>query len=425
MKSVAIYIAVILTARSVYAAAPEHTVSPSREFIIYGADPATRGVVSGLAEHTKANLLKLLRQRDNWTTPIVINLQPEQPNLPELRAADLRFSQTGFGLKLQLDLVISQNVDPSLIEHEVLRAILLEMMYRTKPHIAAGTVLVEPPDWLVRGILALAPEQERGPLVEALTTADKPLSLEKFLHQRPELLDSAGRGLYRAYSLALVEMLIEAKKGPAGLAQYIAHLSDAANEQVTDLKAQFPSLSQDLESDWQSKLDRLRNLRQFQVLTFAESERRLDELLRVKITEANKPLKLMTLAELARRKSTPNEKLALNELSRELLPLVSRTNPVLRPIAREYQQIATLLARGKKRGTAKRLSRLEGTRKNLAARMSDIDDYMNWFEATQMTSRSGNFRDYLKAVDQSQATVSRRRDPLSAYVDAVENQFEE
>jgi hypothetical protein len=97
---------------------------------------------------------------------------------------------------------------------------------------------------------------------------------------------------------------------------------------------------------------------------------------------------------------------------------------VLRPIGREYQEIVALLTRGKRRGVLKRLSRLELTRQQLAARMTVIDDYMNWFEATQMSSGSGNFTSYLKAVDQSQVPAPRRHDPLSVYVDALEYQFE-
>ena len=107
-----------------------------------------------------------------------------------------------------------------------------------------------------------------------------------------------------------------------------------------------------------------------------------------------------------------------------MLLFVAQSNPVLRPIARECQQIAALLARSKRRGIAKRLSRLEATRKQLAARMTDIDDYMNWFEATQMKNASGDFSDYLKAVDQWQLSTSKRRDPLTLYVDALDEQFE-
>jgi hypothetical protein len=414
----------VVISQSIFAARQERSVSPSRQFVIYGADAKVRGAVSGLAEQTKANLLTLLRQRDDWKTPIVVNLQPQQANFPEIPPADLRFSQTGFGIKLQLDLTISKNLDVSLVERELLRAILLEMIYRKQPHIRAGAVLVEPPDWLIDGVLVLAPGRDRGPIIEAAGDTEKPLPLEKFLRQRPGVLDSTGRILYRAYAFAFVQMLLGGKNGGAQLTQYIDHLSDSSNDPLADLKAQFPSLANDAERTWQLALSRLKTLQTFRLLTFAESEGRLDELLRVKISEPGKPVKVVRLDELARHKLSPSEKMALDQLKRDLMFLIPQTNPVLRPIGREYQELVALLARGKGRGAPKRLSRLEATRQQLAARMSEIDDYMNWFEATQMSSGSGNFTGYLKAVDQSQLQTPRRHDPLSVYVDALEDQFE-
>ena len=421
--TISILLLSVFARQVLYAATVEHSVSPSRQFVIYGADAQLRGAVSDLAERTKADFLALLRQRDNWVVPIVVNLQPQQANLPEIPPADLRFSQTGFGLKLQLDLMIAKNVDASLMKREMLRAILLEMIYRKESNVAAGSVFVEPPDWLIDGAFAFAPGSDREQLVEALTTAEKTDSLETFLRQRRGLLDSAGRTLYRAYSFALVQMLTDRKNGPAHLAQYIGRLSNASNEPLADLKAQFPFLLGDAERTWQLALSRLRNLQPYRLLTFAESERRLDELLHVKISEANKPAKLVSLDELAQRKASPDEKIALKELGHDLLLFIADTNPVLRPIAREYQEIIALLARGKRKRIAKRLSRLDVTRKQLAARMNDIDDYMNWFEATQMKSGSGNFTDYLKAADQSQLSLPKRHDPLTVYVDALEDQY--
>src|ERR1043166_8471097 len=178
MKRVAIVLFAIASWQLIYSAQPEHSITASRQFVIYGADPKVRGAISGLAEQTKSNFLGLLRQRDDWKTPVVVNLQPQQANVPEIPPADLRFSQTGFGIKLQLDLTISKNVDVSLVERELLRAILLEMIYRKQPHITAGAVLVEPPDWLIDGALALAPERDHGPLIEALGNTQKPQPLE-------------------------------------------------------------------------------------------------------------------------------------------------------------------------------------------------------------------------------------------------------
>lgn len=424
IKRTAVVLLSVASGLLVSAAQPDRSISPSRQFVIFGADDILRGAVSGLAEQTKSNLLVLLRQHDDWRTPVIVNLQPQQANVPELPPADLRFSQTGFGIKLQLDLTISKNLDVSLVERELLRAILLEMIYRNQPHISAGAVLVEPPDWLIDGVLALSPGRDRGPLIEALADTDKPMSLEKFLGQRRRLLDSTGRTVYRAYSLAFVQMLLDEKQGAARLAQYIDHLSGASNDPLEDLKAKFPLLGEKADGVWQLAVKRLKTLKTFRLLTFAESRRRLDELLQIKISEPNKPVKLVSLDQLAVHKPSASEKMALDQLRRDLLFFVPQANPVLRPIAREYQQIAALLVRGRRRGMAKRLSRLEITREQLASRMSEIDDYMNWFEATQMRSGSGDFTGYLKAANQSQLPSRKRRDPLSIYVDALEDQFE-
>jgi hypothetical protein len=401
-------------------------VSPSRQFIIYGADAALRGTISGLAEQTKSNLLALLRQRDEWTTAVIINLQVQQANLPEIPPTDLRVSQTGFGAKLQLDLTVGQNLDGSLIERQLLRGILLEMIYRDERALAPGTTLVEPPDWLVEGALTLTPGRDRKVVVEALSGTDKGRSLEEFLGQRFDLLDSAGRMLYRAHSIALVQLLLD-EGGRARLARYIANLSHASNDPVADLKARFPQLREDLEKKWRSTVARLGENQTYQLPTFAESERRLEEVLQIKISDGSRnreQRKTADLSELAGRKASGDEKAAVSQMSRALLLLMGTGHPVLRPMAREYQQIAALLARGKRKGIAKRLSHLDGTRNELAARMGEIDDYMNWFEATQMERESGAFNDYLKAASQSEVSAPRRRDPLSVYLDALVDQFE-
>ena len=426
MRPAVILTSLVFAWQPVRAALPAHSVSPSRQFVIYGADAALRGTISELAEQTKINLLALLRQRDEWKTVVIINLQPQQANLPEIPPTDLRVSQTGFGAKLQLDLTVGQNLDGSLIERQLLRGILLEIIYRNEGDLAPGATLVEPPDWLVEGALALTPGREREVVVAALSATDKGKSLEEFLGQRFDLLDSAGRMLYRAYSIALVQLLLD-EGGRARLAQYIANLSHASNDPVADLKARFPQLREDLETKWRSTMARLGEHQTYQLLTFAESDRRLDELLQIKISDGSRNReqpKTVDLSELARRKASRDEKAAVNQLSKALLLLIGTAHPVLRPVAREYQQIAALLARGKRRGIAKRLSHLDGTRKELSARIGEIDDYMNWFEATQMERESGVFNDYLKAASQSEVSAPRRRDPLSVYLDALADHFE-
>src|SRR5205814_3614393 len=90
-----------------------------------------------------------------------------------------------------------------------------------------------------------------------------PLALKKFLHQRPSIFDSSGRTLYRAYSFALVQMLLSEKDGAARLTQYIDHLSASSNDPLADLEAQFGFLADDAERTWQLALKQLTALRHF------------------------------------------------------------------------------------------------------------------------------------------------------------------
>ena len=72
---------------SANAAAPARSVSSSRQFVVYGPDAQLRGAVCYLAEQTKKIALSLLREEDHWKTPIVIDAQSPEANLPELPPA--------------------------------------------------------------------------------------------------------------------------------------------------------------------------------------------------------------------------------------------------------------------------------------------------------------------------------------------------
>jgi hypothetical protein len=397
----------------------EHSVSPSQQFIVYGGDALLRGGISDLAETTRTNLLRLLRRSEEWKTPIVINLQQPQANVPEIPPSELRFSQTGFGLKLQLDLTISANGDRAAIERELLRAILLEMIYRNQSDLAAGSVYVEPPDWLLDGVLACAPGHDRAPLVEALAVSDQVMPLVDFLRVRPEQLDWPGRLLYRAHSFALVQLLIDADSGRGRLGHYIDNLSRASNDPLKDLTQQFPELAgTGAAKIWKAEIARLRVEDSHQLLGFAETEKKLEELLTTKIGKSS-----LHLHEMVQRKLSAEDVVGLKRLSVDLLLLATRANPILRLTIQDYQQIATLLARGKNKGMAARLAKVETLRTKIAARMNEVDDYLNWFEATQSKTNSGEFANYLGAAGQRHLALPHRRDAISVYLDALEGQF--
>ncbi|MGH8102299.1 MAG: hypothetical protein ACREIW_13440, partial [Chthoniobacterales bacterium] len=118
----------------------------------------------------------------------------------------------------------------------------------------------------------------------------------------------------------------------------------------------------------------------------------------------------------------PTERIALVQLSRDLSSLTTRAHPLMRPIVCEYQEIASLVAVQKWRRLGRRLTEVNALRDQVAGHMNKIDDYMNWFEATQLTNKSESFTGYLKAA---QFGVARphRRDLFSIYLDFLENQL--
>jgi hypothetical protein len=402
------------------AAELERSVSPSGQFVIYGGDAAWRGAISTLAEQTKSNLLAVLQRRDQWAIPAVINLQPRAANLPETPNSALRFSQTGAGLKLQLDLAISREINSAAVEHEIMRLVLLEMIYRNQTGIPSGETYVEPPDWLIDGLLALAPNRNRSSLVEALAASERTPTLEEFLHERFELLDSIGQSLYRAYSFALVRSLAES---PARLGRYIDNLAHASTDSLADLQKDFPQLAgTDFEKTWKSKIGSVKESRRSDLLTFWQSNEKLDALLQTEFPSVNVREKSLSLENLCEKKLNAAQTLALRKFSEALLLLAPRANPVLRPIVQDYHQLVAQLALGKNHGVAKKLGELKALREKLSARMTEVDDYMNWFEATQLQTPSGLFKNLNASVDSS-GPRPRKKDAFSIYLDAMEQQF--
>ncbi len=424
------FVAGICAFGSAAAAEPvERSISTSRQFIVYGTDVGMRGAICDLAERTKRELLALLEQRDNWTTAIVINAQYPRANLPESPRLRLDLAQTGFGLKLQIDLVIDSAASGPEIRRELLRALVLEMIYRAESNIPAGTAYVSPPDWFLEGVPALQSDLPRDRVTAILAVpvaAKSVLPLQKFLAQRPELLDAPARNIYRAYSFALVDWLRHAPDGPRRLEQLILDFPRSPNDPMEELRSHFPGLfgSNSAEATWEKQIARLASDQPYLMLGSVETERRLEEILRLRIVDGTgeKTYQLTQFPIFLKRKAT---KRSLESLVQELRILATRAHPVYAPIIADYAEVSALLLRGKTLDIPRRLERLEKRRKAIAWQLRGIDDYLNWFEATSLSRPSGEFADYLKAAERAARPQRTKRDPISVYLDALETQFEQ
>ena len=378
-------------------------------------DPPVRGALCNAGERTKATLLALLQQPDHWKTPIVVSAQYPQANLPDAPRVALYFNQTGFGLKLQLDLMIEPDLSGPAVERELLRAVVLELMYRARPNLPPGTTYVQPPDWLLDGVLASTAGREPSAFVEilhGLATARKVTPLEQFLGQRPDLLDSPSRQLFSAYSFALISLLAASPESRPRFARYITDLPDSPIDVAADFRAHLPVLGTSRETADKagvSNVGRISAFNRYQSLSLAETERQLDQLLHLRFPDLSLGSESCRLEDYARFLRLASRVPVLNQLSTDLMLLGTRANPIYRPIILGYQEIVSALA---------------SARKETGGRMEKIDDYLNWFEATQSQTRSGTFAEYLKAAGRSDDPEPRRRDAISVCLDVLEAQFQ-
>lgn len=383
---------------------------------------SVRGAICELAEKTKAHLLNLLELHDNWKTPLIVNLDYPQANFPEATTCSLQVSQLGYGLKLQLNFVVKSDLQASEVQRELLRAILVEIMYRERGDVPAGTPYVAPPDWLLDGILALLPGSdwdENAQLLRRCITENRIASLDVVVRQKRDQLDITSRKLYSAYSQALLQLLLDAPGGRQKLVQYIHHLPAAPNDMLADLRVHFPEILARAPGKWWAlAVARLSAADRYELLSAAASTAQLDRLLRFSIRAPDGATKEYSLGEYEQFRKFLAHRAALELVGRQLRLLSARVHPLYRTIVQEEYEVVALLLRGKTHGLPGRLDHISRSRGAIERQAKAIDDYLNWYEATQLKSLSGAFTPLLKPPADSKSL--RRRDPISVYLDSIE-----
>ena len=406
-------------------AAKPNSISTSRQFLVFGAEVPVRGAICDLAERTKSHLLHLLDQHDNWKTPLLINLDYPQANFPDAPEARLEVSQLGFGLKLQLNLLVTRELQGRTVQREILRAILIEWIYRDRANIAAGTAYVSPADWLLDGLLGLQPSNETSRTAELLETvvdANKIAPLEEVVNQPRTQLDNASSKLFDAYSQALVQLLLETPDGRQKLLQYLLDLPNAPNNALADLRVHFPeTLGRAPDKWWSLSVARLSAANRYEILNASETGKLLERLLHFPITGRDGKTQEYSLGDYARFRTLPGYADVLEQVGRQLLLLSARAHPSYRAILQEDYELTELLASGQTGRVRERLARVKSYRAVIERQASEIDDYLNWYEATQLKTISGVFTEVLRNSARSEDEARpRRRDPISVYLDSIE-----
>lgn len=399
------------------------TTSASGRFVIYSKDPTRRMNLSQRADGARKQWLSKAGEQES--APPVIIQDSIGATKPRNNAGVLTrvFEGDGGVMKVQVDIYDASVFQGQTLEMEIYRALALNEIYRDHPP-KAGKAFRSPPSWLLEGLCEEGRIQENGPptgLYATLLKSENPPRLEDFLKSKPELMDATSLTLYRTQALALLKTLQQLSEGPKGLAAFLQALPETNND-LKGLLTAYPSLegsASRLGKLWTLSIARSSASKGLDPDSIGETARALRELLEVsapmdpKKPDLGKVTGAAAFPAIAR---GAGGAYLMRQKSAEFMTLEFRAHPLLRPVIAEYRNITTQLAAKPKKNLGKQIEENGKILALLLQRSDQVADYLNWFEATQLDTLSGNF---LEAA--TPLAVPARTDPISFHLDGIEN----
>lgn len=407
------------------------SISRTGQFIVYCDDRELRSRVVSFAEELKTDMFQILREQDSWSTaraPVVVTIDPAVPG-EKIPPVQVRWVNTVAGSKI--DVIVRVGSDPSQIflQRHLLKAILLELSYRGRPAPEANTPVVEPPWWLAEGIIEsirMRSGVAGTDIFKSIVNTAKLPSFDHFLSQPPVHLDVAGGTVDRACAMCLVEALLALPNGSSNLIRFIDAWPSASGDVRGALAAQFPLLAeseQSLAKWWTLQLARFATGDRTAGMTLEDTNRELTGLLSFEVqTDKSGRVQRFAPADFEAFVKLSGAKVAMQTQQVKMVTLTTKAHPLFRPILAEYEQIFSQLSQKKTRRIAERIADIERYRTTIVKQMGDIQDYLNWYEATQPAGRSGAFDPFLRRAEQLNAPAPI--DPrITEYLDQFEQDF--
>lgn len=420
----------LFLAHGAHASLPANkTISLDRQFVVYCDDAPARSAVASFAETTKRALLAMLGQPDRWKYPIVVDVDCSVARGHSQPPSRVQLCEVEGGFKIQVNVAIGADPAAARFGEQIVHAVLLELAYRDAPKIKGGLEYAEPPAWLVAGTVKQLQSREFGAdadLFRNFMASSRGSSVKDVIEQKFRSLDSTSQAVFDAYSMGLVQLLVEAPGGGDCLTAFIRH-HPRPDQALAQLLKDFPVFKGEeasLEKSWMLSLARFAAADRYKGLSAEETEKEIAGLLtfKVPVGKAN-TMQQFAITDFNAVLKLPAGRSTFGEINSALLALSARAHPLYRPIVQDYQQIAFELSRGKTKHIQNRLSSAADYRKVVLGRLDQIGDFLNWYEATQLTSRSDSFDGYIRTAN-ALADETKRDDPISRYLDAVELECE-
>ena len=254
------------------------------------------------------------------------------------------------------------------------------------------------------------------------------LPVREVLTTSPQDLDnSVTRKIYRACAAALVQALLDQGDGQVRFRVFLQDLAVEKADSTELLERHFAAMRQDytgLEKWWALQMAAMSQKSVFEYLNIAETEKQLEQALQVRFdnlpeqkSAENFSSRIPSFREIKRRFDSSGKDFtsgslrdfeqfanhprlgdALKVTSDQLANIQNRAFPLYIPVIAGYNKTMALLLEGKTREVAERMEFLEIRRRNIRSQMTQVTDFMNWYDATQIEEESDDFESYERAL---------------------------
>jgi len=408
----------------------ERAVSASGQFFVYSKNAEARSVMASTAQELHRGVTRMLGMpRDRFSHPVVITLSERShlhPNQPE---AYLNLYNTDGGMKVQLDFALDLQDGKIDLAVELVRAILLEIAAADLEELPDNTPYALPPDWLAYGVVEWVRVELNGnpaPVFSGMLEARMPFY--ELLSKRYLSLDTTSQKLYRAYAYCLVHLLTDQPQGSARFRHLVRNAPAHPLGGLEVLGKFFPDLTasgDSLDKWWLLSVANLANEVESGSLNVPQTEGRLTQLLEIPVVVKgeNKEMGLTDFKELVK---LPNREEILAPVKGRLLKLSSSASPMYAPVLSGYDTIITNLMAGRTKQIEMELAKLAMLRKLILERNEQIEDFLNWYEATQLSQRSEAFDGFIETSrgGPHQTSPIVKDDSISLYLDAIEREMQ-
>jgi hypothetical protein len=406
-------------------AVSNRSVSGSQQFTVICEDRNLRQNLASVFDDVRRGLLTELGLPLGAQIPIYVNITPRKIVEYKASAWNMRWLEAPEGARVQLDILVDEEMAGQRLQEHIVSALLLTLKYRNNPP-AGGVSYSEAPAWLVEGLSEKVRLQTREPdaaLYRGLLNARKVPDLADWLKIEPAKLDVTSLGIYRAYACALVHFFLSEPSGNRKLMEYLSKAPTESAASIDWLAKAFPQMGEggkNLSKWWSLSLAKLSAADRYAAWSGSATNGAIERMLVLNVMDKEEK-KSFAIEEFPEFMKLPGRETALTRLQSDLMRLTIHAHPLFRPLISGYQEAVERLQRGKLKDLEGKLAELQTLRGELNERLQNVSDYLTWFEATNAPQQGrGEFEGYFRLMETLRQPRPTSREPIGRYLDSME-----